>query len=150
MPMPISSMMRRWNGPIGNRSSRLPEFTDVICSLPFISFVSGAAGLVAGFPAKYSVQSPLRGRVAVPVEGLIVRRDHHALGVEMVVKTLGAEFAADATVVDAAPGRGRIEAMMIVDPDDTGLDRGRHAMGARDVAGADRSRQPKRGIIGEA
>src|SRR5579862_2689675 len=34
MPMPTSSMMRRWNGPIGSRSSRLPELTDVMCCLP--------------------------------------------------------------------------------------------------------------------
>jgi hypothetical protein len=42
------------------------------------------------------VQPPLRRRVAVPVERLIVRRHHHALGVEMVVETLRAEFAPDA------------------------------------------------------
>jgi hypothetical protein len=35
IPMPISSMMRRWNGPIGSRSRRLPALTDVdIYALP--------------------------------------------------------------------------------------------------------------------
>src|SRR5262245_24396899 len=124
MPMPIKSMMRRWNGPMGSRSRRLPEFTDVICSLPFdLSCpVKGAAGLVAGLSANCSVQSSLGRRVAVPVEGLIVGRDHHALGVEMVVEALGAEFAPHPGIIDAAPGRGRVEPVMVVDPDDAGLD----------------------------
>src|ERR1700704_3126440 len=95
------------------------------------------------------IQSSLRGRVAVPVERLVMGRDHHALGVEMVVKALGAEFAAHAGIVDATPGRGRIEPVMVVDPDDAGLDRGCHAMRARDVVGADCRGQAERGIIGE-
>jgi hypothetical protein len=33
----------------------------------------------------------------------------------MVVEAFGAAFAADAGIVDAAPGRGRVEPMMIVD-----------------------------------
>ena len=68
----------------------------------------------------------------------------------MIVKAFGAAFAADAGIVDAAPGRGRVEAVMVVDPDDAGLDGGRHPMGAADVAGADRGRKTERGIIGEA
>src|SRR5579862_1685970 len=84
------------------------------------------------------VEPALRSRVAVPVERLVVGRDHHALDVEVVVEALGAEFAADAGIVDAAPGRSGIEAMMVVDPDDAGLHFRRQAMGARDVAGADR------------
>src|ERR1700740_409845 len=81
------------------------------------------------------VQPALRGRVAVPVEWLVVGRDHHALDVDMIVEAFGAEFTADAGIVDAAPGRGGIEAMMIVDPDDAGLPLRRHAMRARHVAG---------------
>ena len=96
-----------------------------------------------------SVQSSLACRVAIPVERLVVGRDHHALGVEVVVETLGAELAADAGVVDAAPGRGRVEPVMIVDPDDAGLDGGGHAMRAADVAGADGGGQPERRIVGE-
>src|ERR1700691_2663055 len=91
-----------------------------------------------------SVQPALRRRVAVPVERLVMRRDHHALGVEMIVKAFGAEFAADAGIVDAAPGRGRIEPVMVVDPDDAGLDGGGDAMRASDIAGADRRGQSKR------
>src|SRR5258705_9921217 len=96
-----------------------------------------------------SVQSPLGRRVAVPVEGLVACGDHHALGIEMVVKAFGAELAPDAGVIDPAPGRGRIEAVMIVDPDDAGLDAGGDAMRAGDVAGPDRSGKPERRIIGE-
>ena len=33
---------------------------------------------------------------------------------------------------------------MVIDPDDAGLDGGRHAMGAADVARADRGREPER------
>ena len=44
-------------------------------------------------------------RVAIPVERLVVGRDHHALGVEMIVEAFGAALAADAGIVDAAPGR---------------------------------------------
>ena len=62
----------------------------------------------------------------------------------MIVETFGAELAADAGIIDAAPGRGRVEPVMIVDPDDAGLDAGCHAMRAADVAGADRRRQPER------
>src|ERR1700740_3399751 len=80
------------------------------------------------------VQSFLARRLAVPVEWLVMGRDHHALDVEMVVETFGAELAADAGIIDAAPGRGRIEPVVIVDPDDAGLDRGCHAMGAADIA----------------
>src|SRR5450830_915420 len=76
-------------------------------------------------------------------------RYHHALDVEMVVETFAAELAADAGIVDAAPGRGRVEAVMVVDPDDAGLDAGGHAMRAADVAGADRRRQSERRIIGK-
>src|SRR6266436_1422839 len=96
-----------------------------------------------------SVQSPLGRRVAVPVEGLVACGDHHALGIEMVVKAFGAELAPDAGVIDPAPRRGRIEAVMIVDPDDAGLDAGGDAMRAGDVAGPDRSGKPERRIIGE-
>ncbi len=39
---------------------------------------------------------------------------------------------------------------MIVDPDDAGLDRGRDAMRACDVAGPDRCRKPERRIIGKS
>src|ERR1700752_410227 len=128
MPMPTSSMMRRLNGPTGSRSSRLPELTDVMCFLPCVMFLCGAC---ARLPL---IQPALCGRVAVPVERRVVSRDHHALDVEMIVKALGAEFAAGAGIVDAAPGRRRIEAVMIVDPDDAGLHPRRHAMGARHVA----------------
>src|SRR5258708_36202888 len=95
------------------------------------------------------VQLSLRRRVAVPVERLVMRRDQHALGVEMIIETFSAELAPDAAVIDAAPGRGRVEAVMIVDPDDAGLDAGSETMRAADVAGADRSRQPEPRIIGE-
>src|SRR5882757_3396429 len=147
IPMPIRNMMRRWKGPIGSRSRRLPAFTDVdMCSLPF--FVCSLLR-PAVFSERFAaccllVQSSLVRRVAIPVERLVVRRDHHALGVEMVVKAFGAAFAADAGIIDAAPGRGRIKAVMIVDPDDAGLDGRRHAMGAADVAGADRGCEPER------
>src|SRR3954453_18016263 len=101
--MPIRNMMRRWNGPIGNRSSRLPAFTEVdMISLPFIIGCCGLASLRTVCRV-FLVQSFLRCRVAVPVERRVMRRDHHAFGVEMIVKALGAAFAPDAAVVDAAP-----------------------------------------------
>src|SRR5258705_939224 len=81
-----------------------------------------------------SVQSPLVRRVAVPVERLVMRRDHHALDVEVVAETFGAELAPDAGVIDPAPGRGRIEAVMIVDPDEARLDAGGGAVRAAGVA----------------
>src|SRR5690348_8598264 len=97
--MPIRNMMRRWNGPIGSRSRRLPAFTDVdmnrspftVCSLmPPAAFSGRFAGCC------WLVQSSLVRRVAIPVERLVVRRDHHALGVEMIVETFGAALAPDA------------------------------------------------------
>src|ERR1700748_3786490 len=147
MPMPIKSMRRRWNGPTGSRSRRLPALTDVAIGVsPFTlsSLSERRPGLLADpvqpvrFCLDVSVQSPLRCRVAVPVEWLVVGRNHHALGVEMIVETLGAAFASDAGVVDATPGRCRIEAVMIVDPDDAGLDGGGDPVRASDIAGADR------------
>src|SRR5271168_2770356 len=114
IPMPIRIRMRRWNGPIGSRSSRPPALTDVaMCAFPLIvCSLKMAAGLVlapasagyCGLNSIGSIQAPLRCGVAVPIERLIVGRDHHALGVEMIVKTFGAAFAADAGIVDAAPG----------------------------------------------
>ena len=83
------------------------------------------------------VQALLVGRVAIPVERLLVGRDHHALGVEVVVEALGAAFAADAGIVDATPGRSRVETVVIVDPDDAGLDGGGDTVRAGDVAGSD-------------
>src|SRR5690348_7794181 len=65
----------------------------------------------------------------------------------MIVKALGAAFAPDAGIADAAPGRGRIEPVMIIDPDNPAFHLGRHAMGARDVAGADRGRKPERRVV---
>src|SRR5207302_72597 len=67
----------------------------------------------------------------------------------MVVETFCAELAPDAGIADAAPGRGGIEAVMIVDPDDAAFDRGGDAVGAGDIAGADRRRKPERRIVGE-
>src|SRR5215470_4825348 len=67
----------------------------------------------------------------------------------MVVEAFGAELAPDAAVIDAAPRRGRIKPMMIIDPDDAGLDGGRYAMSTRDIAGADRGGEAERGIIGQ-
>src|SRR5712675_1077105 len=96
-----------------------------------------------------SVQTPLACRVAVPIERLVVGCDHHALGAEVIVKTFRAAFAPDAGIIDAAPGRCRIEAMMVVDPDDAGLDRGGQPMRAANVAGADRGSEPKGGVIGK-
>src|SRR5690349_20057459 len=122
--MPIRNMMRRWKGPIGNRSRRLPAFTDVdMCSLPFFVCFAQPAVFSERFAACcLLVQSSLVRRVAIPVERLVVRRDHHALGVEMIVETFSSALAPDAGIVDAAPGRGRVEAVMVVDPDDAGLD----------------------------
>src|ERR1700722_4767294 len=91
-----------------------------------------------------SVQPPLAGRVAVPVERRIAGCDHHALDVEMIVKAFGAAFAPDAGIADTAPGRSRIEPVVIVDPDDAAFYAGRDPMGARDVAGADRGCPSKR------
>src|SRR3979411_76602 len=93
------------------------------------------------------VQSSLGRRVAVPVERLVVSRDHHALGVEMIVEAFGTELAPDARVIDAAPGRRRVEAVVIVDPDDASLDGGGYAMRAPDIAGADRRPNPQPGHI---
>src|SRR6185503_16040217 len=137
IPMPIRNMMRRWNGPIGSRSRRLPAFTDVdMYSLPCVCSLRSHAVFSERFAAYcLLVQSSLVRRVAIPVERLVVRRDHHALGVEMIVETFSSALAADAGIVDAAPGRGRVEAVMVVDPDDAGLDGCRHAMRAADVAG---------------
>src|SRR6185312_5722387 len=150
IPMPIRNMMRRWNGPIGSRSRRLPAFTDVdMYSLPCVCSLRSHAVFSERLAMScLLVQSSLVGRVAIPVERLVVRRHHHALGVEMVVETFGAAFAPDAGIIDAAPRRGRIEPVMVVDPDDAGLDRCRHAMCAGDVAGADRGRQSERRIVG--
>src|SRR5258705_4787679 len=144
--MPIRAMMRRWSGPIGSRSRRLPVLTDVAIRVSPLCFFGYGAGLLwtRCRLAMRSVQSSLGCRVAIPVERLVVGRDHDALGVEVIVKTFGAELAADAGIIDAAPGGGRIEAMVIVDPDDAGLDAGCHAMRAADVAGTDRRRQPER------
>src|SRR6185295_7770108 len=106
IPMPIRNMMRRWNGPIGSRSRRLPAFTDVdMYSLPFFRlFVDAACRFSERFAACcLLVQSSLVCRVAIPVERLVVGRDHHALGVEMIVKAFGAAFAPDAGIIDAAP-----------------------------------------------
>src|SRR5579863_3901372 len=91
-----------------------------------------------------SIEPPLAGRVTIPVERRIAGCDHHALDVEMVVETFGAAFAPDAGIADAAPGRGRIEPVMIVDPDDAAFHAARDAMGAGDVAGADRCGEAKR------
>src|SRR5258708_996937 len=98
------------------------------------------------WPASFigSVEPPLSGRVAVPVERPVAGCDHHALGAEVIVETLGAAFAPDAGIADAAPRRGRVEPVVIVDPDDAALDACRNAMGARHVAGADRGRQAER------
>src|ERR1700722_14120665 len=91
-----------------------------------------------------SVQAPLSRRVLVPVERRVAGRDHHALDVEVIVETFGAAFAADTGIADAAPGRGRVEPVLIVDPDDPAFHAGCDPMGARDAAGADRGREPKR------
>src|SRR5258705_9124857 len=91
-----------------------------------------------------SVQASLACRFAIPVERLVVRCDHHALGVEMIVKAFGAAFAADAGIIDAPPRPCRFEAIVVVDPDDAGLDRSGEPMRAADVAGADRGGEPKR------
>src|ERR1044072_9253049 len=131
IPMPIRNMMRRWKGPIGNRSRRLPVFTDVdICSPPSFDCSLLRPAVFSERFAAYCllVQSSLVRRVAIPVERLVVRRDHHALGVEMIVETFGAALVPSALIVAAAPGRGRVGAMMVVDPDDAGLDGRRHAM----------------------
>src|SRR5581483_2748665 len=98
--------------------------------VPPIYFIS-CAGFARRSCSIGSIQSPLSGRVAVPVEWCIMGRNHDALDVEMIVETLRAAFAPDAGIANAAPGRGRIEPVMIVDPDDSALDRGGHAMGAR-------------------
>ena len=47
-------------------------------------------------PENGLIQSPLSRRVAVPVERMVACGDHHALGIEMIVKAFGAELAPDA------------------------------------------------------
>src|SRR3954471_9155414 len=95
------------------------------------------------------VESTLARRVSIPVEGLIVGSHHHALDIEVVVEAFGAKFAPDAAIADAAPGRGRIEPVMIVNPNDTGLDGCSKTMRAGDIAGANRGGKPEWRVIGE-
>src|ERR1700738_2380725 len=128
----------------------LPMSTCLLSPVRFV-FLWRLAVFFGRYAAKnWLVQSPLVRRVAVPVEWLVACCDHHALGIEMIVETFGAAFAADAAVTDAAPGRGRVEAVMVVDPDDAGLDGRGDAMRAADVAGADRGCEAEWRIIGEA
>src|SRR6516162_10689037 len=65
----------------------------------------------------------------------------------MVGETLDSELASDPRVNDPRPGRGRNEAVMIVDPDDAGLHGRCHAMGTCHVAGPDRGCEPKWRIV---
>src|SRR4051794_5152176 len=101
-------------------------------------------------PPEGSVEPLLSRRVPVPVERPAVGIDHHRLHVEVLVEGLGAELAADSGVLHAAPGKGGIEAVMVVHPDDSAAEFRRHPMGAGDVAGADRRREPERGGVGYA
>src|SRR3954467_13209893 len=93
---------------------------------------------------------PLCGRVPVPVERAAVGIDHHRLHVEVLVEGLGAELAADSGVLHAPPGKGGIEAVMVVHPDDSAAEFSRDAMGTGDVAGADRRREPEWRVVGYA
>src|SRR3954468_13106827 len=101
-------------------------------------------------PEVASVEPLLSRRVPVPVERAAVGIDHHRLHVEVLVEGLGAELAADSGVLHATPGKSGIEAVMIVHPDDSAAEFRRHPMGAGDVAGADRRREPERRVVGDA
>src|ERR1700739_3322119 len=68
---------------------------------------------------------------------------------EMIVKALGAACAPPPGLADAPPGRGWMERVVVVDPDDAGLDLRGHAVRAGDVPGADRGCEPERRIVGK-
>src|SRR3954447_3379880 len=101
-------------------------------------------------PPEGSVEPLLSRRVPVPVERAAVGIDHHRLHVEVLVEGLDAKLAADSGVLHAAPGKGGIEAMMVVHPDDSAAEFRRDPMGAGDIAGADRRREPERRVVGDA
>src|ERR1700722_4924408 len=88
-----------------------------------------------------SVQTQIPHFRFEPVEGFVAFVHHDGLGVEIVVERLLTEFATGAGILDAAPWRGRIDPMMVVDPDDASLKIFGETKRARHVVGAHRGGQ---------
>src|SRR5579883_1808787 len=80
--------------------------------------------------------------ISVPSDRRLVQIDVHLLGFEILLNAPGAEFAAKAGLLIAAPGRLYVGGLHVVDPHDPG------AEGLEDVAGPDGSRETVGGVVG--
>jgi hypothetical protein len=81
-------------------------------------------------------------RLAIPIERPVANIQKHTLDVEVLVERLCSALSSNAGMFDSAPWRRGVQAVMIVNPDNTAADFGRDAMRACNVAGADRSSKP--------
>src|SRR5271157_4449070 len=79
----------------------------------------------------------VRSRIAaisVPPDRRFVEVDMDELGLEVLLHAPGAELAAEAGLLEAAPGRFNVGRLHVVDPDDAGADLLHGAEGFEDVA----------------
>src|SRR5262245_57703335 len=69
-----------------------------------------------------SVQAQVAHLRLEPVEALRALVHHYCLGMEVVVEGLLTKLPTDAGILHAAPGRGNVHTVVVVDPDDAGLE----------------------------
>src|SRR4051812_30682330 len=91
----------------------------------------------------------LRAVVGEPIERLPVEADEHALSGRVVVEGGDAVLEADAGVLEAAPGRRGIDAVMVVDPHRPGAKRVGDGMRTPDVVRPDGRAKSVVRVVGE-
>src|SRR5436309_579383 len=89
-------------------------------------------------------------RSAVPADRLLVEVDVDLLDLEILVEAPGAELAAVAGLLEAAPGRLDRRRLHVVDPDDAGAQPAHGAHRLEEIARPDGRGEAVVGVVGDA
>src|SRR5579864_2512929 len=85
----------------------------------------------------------------VPADGRFVEIDEHLFRFKVFFQPPGAEFAAEARLLVAAPGRFDVSRLHVIDPDDAGTERLHDAEGLVDVTRPNSSSKPVWRVVGD-
>src|SRR5205085_2878918 len=88
--------------------------------------------------------------MSVPGDGGFVEIDENLFGFEIFFETPATEFATEAGLFIAAPGRFDVSRLHVIDPDDAGAQRFDDAESFVDIAGPNSGREAIRRVVSDA
>src|SRR5690606_29874771 len=88
--------------------------------------------------SRHVPQSAVARAAAIPVRKFRIEPHHHILLLHVGAQRRPAILLAVAAGAEAAPDRGRVVLVMVIDPDNAGMQPAHEPVGAADIAGPDR------------